>query len=259
MAGVGASAIFLAVSTETQNPPPELLEVVANLARFHREHEKFYAQSPLRDAVDLEAHSRVLKALAGRWEQAAPAAGTLPSPFAGSEDLNAPGLTAESGVLFMDGEGEPAEIGRMKEDLERLAASLEQTGGWLGEAMDQAWQVLGALVAYPSLAGVLGERHQIVISDSLAAAMQKEIGRLLRRSLDLLAQVDFAPAALREDLAGAKVAPDYLLSASELLDRAADLLAESATLVHGNDRRWRLFSRRVGEILDQAAAEPRDQ
>jgi hypothetical protein len=244
------------MAPEAQSPPPELLEVVANLARFHREHEKFYSQSPLRDAVDLEAHSRVLKALAARWQDARPASATLSSPFAGSEDLNAPGLTAESGVLFMEGEAEPAEIARMKSELESLASSLEETGGWLAEAMDQAWQVLGALVAYPSLAAVLGERHQIVISDSLAAAMQKEIGRLLRRALDLLAQVDFAPAALREDLAGAKVAPDYLLSASELLDRAADLLAESATLVHGNDRRWRVFSMRVGEILDQAATGP---
>jgi len=229
-------------------PPAELLEVIANLARFHRQHEEFYSQSPLQDAIGLEAHSRVLKALAARWQEVEPQGLPLHNPFAGAEDLNAPGLTAESGVLFMEGEGEPAEIARLKREIEALASGLEETGEWLTAAMEQAWQVLGALVAYPSLAGVLGERHQIVVNDSLAADMQKLAARLLRRALDLLAQTDFAPEALRADLAGPREAPDYLLSASELIDRAADLLTDSARLVHENERRWRLFAARVAEV-----------
>jgi hypothetical protein len=119
---------------------------------------------------------------------------------------------------------------------------------WLKKAMEQAWQVAGALVQYSQLAGVLGERHQIIVNDWQAANLQEMIGRLLRRALDLLDRVDFSPAQLRADLSGDRVAVPYLLSASELIDRAADLLTASATLVHENERRWRAFAARIDEI-----------
>jgi hypothetical protein len=234
--------------TKPASPPPELLEVIGNLAEFHREHEKFYSQAPLADAIALEAHSRVLKALAEHWQVTQPSADPLPNPFAGARDLNAPGLTAESGVLFMEGEGEPTEIARLKGDLDSIAKGVEEIGAWLASAMEQAWQIAGALVAFPSLAGVLGERHQIIVNDWQAAEMQKMIARLLRRSLELLDQVDFSPEALRSDLAGRRDSVPYLLSSSELIDGAADLLTASATLVHENERRWRNFAARVDEI-----------
>jgi hypothetical protein len=233
-------------------PPSELLDLIGNLAEFHREHEKFYSAAPLRDAVDLEASSRVLKALASRWSDVEPEERPLPSPFAGAEDLNPPGLAAESGVLFMEGEAEPAEISRIKRDIEDLASGVEEIGDWLEKAMAQSWQVAGALVDYPALAGVLGERHQIIVNDWQAAALQKMIGRVLRRSLDMLSGLDFAPTEVRADLSGPRNSVAYLLSASELIDRAADLLAQSATLVHENERRWRTFAARVDEIKGDA-------
>jgi hypothetical protein len=238
-----------------ETPPETLLETIGNLAQFHREHEKFYSQAPLRQAGEVQAASRVLKALAGRWSEVEPSWHPAASPFAGAEDLNAPGLVAESGVLFMEGEGEPSEIRRIKRDLEILAGDLEETGGWLSNAMAQAWQVAGALVEYSSLADLLGERHRIIINDWQAADMQELVARLLRRGLDLLAKVDFRPEALRADLAAQRSSSAYLYSASELIDRAADLLAESAALVHDNERRWRIFSTRVREL--QAAIDPR--
>ena len=48
--------------------------------------------------------------------------------------------------------------------------------------------------------------------------------------------------------------PGYLYSASELLDRAADLAAESAALVHDNERRWRVFRERVATIVSRHRA-----
>lgn len=222
--------------------------MVANLAEFHHDHEQFYSQSPLQDAVRLEAHSRVLKALAKHWESVAPEQGSLPNPYAGAEDLNPPGLVAETGVLFMEGEGEPAEIVRLKRDLEALAAGVEETGEWLAKAMEQSWQMVGALATFPTLAGVLGERHQIVVNDWLAADMQSMIARLLRRGVETIERVDFSPPAVRGDLSGPRTSVPYLLSASELIDRAADLFTESATLVHQNERRWRAFSARVAEL-----------
>lgn len=229
-------------------PPPQLLEAIGKLTRFHREHEKFYSQAPLSQAVEIQAASRGLKALAGQWSEAKPSEHPAANPFAGAEDLNPPGLVGERGILFMEGEGEPAEISRLKRDLETFAADCEQTGDWLAKAMEQAWQMAGALASYSALADLLGERHRIIANDWQAAAMNSMVARLIRRSLDLLGTVDFDPASLRNDLQGERINPGYLYSAAEMLDRAADLLAESATLVHENERRWRMFGQRLEQL-----------
>ena len=229
--------------------PPELLKMIGNLSEFHREHEKFYAQAPLREAIEIEAASRALKALADRWGLALPTDEPAVSPFAGARDLNPPGLTAESGILFMEGEGEPSEIKQLKRGLETRAGEMEEGGRWLSEAMEKSWGVAGSLAEYPELADLLGERHRIIANDWQAASEQTLIARLLRRAVELLDRVDFSPAALREDLARDREAAAYLYSASELLDRAADLAVHSASLVHDNERRWRLFSERVRELM----------
>ncbi|MCF4136286.1 hypothetical protein L1856_04420 [Streptomyces sp. Tue 6430] len=117
--------------------------------------------------------------------------------------------------------------------------------------MEEAWEIAGSLAAHPALADLLGERHRIIADDWQSAGLQTLVARLLRRALDLLARVDFAPAALRADLVGERDAPRYLYAASELLDRAADLMAESAMLVHGNERRWRVFRARVRELRSE--------
>ncbi|MFF5764011.1 hypothetical protein ACFY8F_15950 [Streptomyces tanashiensis] len=230
------------------SPPESLLQLIDNLARFHREHEEYYSQAPLRQAGELQARSRALKALADRWSVTGVGDQGAAIAFAGAEDLNAPGLVAESGILFMEGEGEPPELQRLKREVGLLADDLEQTSVWLAGAMEHAWEMAGSLVAYPALADLLGERHRIITDDWQSAGLQALVARLLRRALDLLACVDFTPAVLRADLGGERAAPSYLYSASELLDRAADLMAESATLVHDNERRWRVFRARVREL-----------
>ena len=90
----------------------ELLHAILNLSRFHREHEKFYASAPRQQAVVLQGHGRTLCALADRWDTAAPSVRVAFSPFEGAEDLNDPVSLQLDGVLFMEGEGEPAEITR---------------------------------------------------------------------------------------------------------------------------------------------------
>jgi hypothetical protein len=225
---------------------------MSNLSSYHREHEKFYSQAPLRQAAEVQAASRALKALATQWGQATAREQPLPNPYAGAEDLNAPGLVAESGILFMEGEGEPAEIARLKRDLGAVAADCEAAGSWLAEAMEHSWQVAGALVPFAQLADLLGERHRIIANDWQAAGISALAGRLMNRALEVLDAVELSPSALREDLGGPRNSQRYLISASELLDRASDLLAESATLVHDNERRWRVFGERVSRLLAEA-------
>ena len=185
--------------------------MIDNLSRFHREHEEYYSQAPLRQAGELQARSRTLKSLADRWSAVDVGEHTSAIAFAGAEDLNAPGLVAESGILFMEGEDETAELRRLKREVGLLADDSEQGGAWLAQAMEQAWEIAGSLAAYPALADLLGERHRIIANDWQSAGMQALIARLLRRALDLLNRVDFSPAALRADLRGERKAPAYLL------------------------------------------------
>ncbi len=51
------------------------LHAIANLATFHREHEKFYAVSPREQAIVLQRHARTLQALADQWSRAEPVTG----------------------------------------------------------------------------------------------------------------------------------------------------------------------------------------
>jgi hypothetical protein len=222
-----------------------LLELVGNLARYHREHEKYYSEAGLHDAASLQAASRTLKALAERWRTAVPAEHPPASPYAGAPDLNDERAIEGSGVLFLEDGRVPAEITRIRRELQTFAAGALETGQWLGAAMDAAWDVAKALLEFPELADLLGERHSIIASDSLNAAMLRIVARQLTRADDILERLDFTTEGLRADLAGPRLAPDYVFSAAELIDQAADLTAQSSVLVHRNERRWRVFSERV--------------
>jgi hypothetical protein len=208
-----------------------LVDAALNLTHFHREHEKFYGQEPRADAVTLQRHARALQGLADRWSVAVPEAQTALSPFEGSNDLNDPTALQLAGVLFMEGEGEPAEITKIKNELRTFARGQEETGRWLSNAMSASWAT-----------------HRIIASDWQAAEMSSLAARLLLRAVDILEHVDFKPASLRDDLAGDRTSPGSLYSAAELIGRAADLLCDGAGLVRDNERRWRVVHARIQQL-----------
>jgi hypothetical protein len=232
-----------------------LLEAVSNLSRYHREHEKHYSEAPLETALRLLRFSTTVKALAERWAVADPLP-PAPSPYAGAVDLNDDRAIEQSGVLFMEGEGEPAEIRHIKRDIETIAADHEQTGTWLSDAMESSWAVAESLIRYRELADLLGERHRIILNNWQSAQLMGHSARLLRRALRLLEGVDFTPAALRADLAGARDASRYLLSSAELIDVAAQLTSQAVALERDNERRWRVFHDRVGTLTNHEDARP---
>lgn len=231
-----------------------VLEAALNLSRVHKEHERFYASSPLETALRVQRHARTLQALADRWATAEPADRRALSPYEGADDLNSEAAIALDGALFLEGEGRPAELTLMIGELRAQAEGFRAGGAWLASAMESSWQATEVLLDVDGLADVLGERHRIISNDRLAAGMQSVIGQLLDRAADLLERVDLAPAALRADLAGRRTAPRRLHSVAELLARAADLCCESAGLVHDNERRWRVFRQRVVEVVEAARA-----
>ena len=229
----------------------ELLHAILNLSRFHREHEKFYASAPRQQAVILQGHGRTLCALADRWDTAAPSVRVAFSPFEGAEDLNDPAALQLDGVLFMEGEGERAEITRIKRELQAIGDEASATGSWLASAMSASWDMAASLGDVPQVAGVLGDRHRIIANDWQAAEMSALAGRILHRAVELLDRVEFTPVALRRDLESGRVTPRLLHSAFELIAHAADLLSDSAGLVHDNEPRWRRFRARVEEVAHE--------
>jgi hypothetical protein len=194
-----------------------LLAAARNLSQYHREHEKYYSEAPLTDAISLQRMARTLIALAERWTSVEPAAAPAPSPFAGTPDLNDERAIETSGVLFMEGAGEPAEIGRMKSELAAIAATSEQTGSWLASAIDASWAMAEALLAYPGLADLLAERHKIIGNNWQNAFTAQLIARCLRRAVSIMEQLDFSPAGLRKDLAATRSAARHRYSAAELV------------------------------------------
>ena len=233
---------------------------ILNQSKYHHEHEKFHAKAPLKQAAELQEASLVLKTLADRWSRVeAEQPAQQGYPYMGSEDLNEAATIQHTGVLFMEGEEEPAEIAALKRDLQTMATSFEQSGEWLAKAMRGSWEAARALLQIPALADVLGERHRIAANVWQSANMHALSSLLIGRALEVLEGVEFSPQAVRADLSGQRVFPGYLYSASELIDRAADLVSESAVLVHDNERRWRVFRERVEEISHEAADQPGEE
>lgn len=232
-----------------------LLDTILNLSHTHRQHELFYSRAPLDVATRLQTASRALKALALRWQEhhvnEAPAESHKadgPGRYTGCEDLNDPIATETLGILFMEGEGEPAELRKLEADLEATADDHEQGGHWLDEAMTGSWSSASALIQMPPLAATLGDRHRIIVNNWQMAHNSTLIAKLLRRATQLLTATDLTPPAIRADLKGARTAPSLVLSAAELLDYAADLSARSAVLVHDSEPRWRRFSAQVERL-----------
>jgi hypothetical protein len=223
-----------------------------NLSRFHREHEKFYAEFPRDQAVTLQRHARTLKALADRWMRYESVAEQTRVPYSGSEDLNDPVALQLDGVLFMEGAGEPIELQHVKDALRSSGEGNVAVGEWLASAMEHSWAAAVALFDYPALADLVGERQRIIANDWQAADMSRLAGRLLLRSVAMLDRLSLTPDGLRQALSIDRFVPQFIYSATELIDRAADLLSDSAGLVHENERRWRTFRARIDELAAAA-------
>jgi hypothetical protein len=229
----------------------QTLEMILNIATYHREHEKYYAHVPLQNALALQQTSHALLTLADRWRSQQGKAPQVGSPFMGCPDLNELMTIQYCGILFMEGQGEPREITDLKHKLSTSAEAFDQAGQWLEEAMQSAWAVMQPLLQFPPLAKTLGERHRIIINDWQTARQAALIATLLKRVLEILRGIDFLPSAIRADLAGPHVFSEYLYAAAELINRAADLASESAILIHDNERRWRIYRECVQQAYDE--------
>ena len=141
-----------------------------------------------------------MQALADTWSVAEPSTATPFGPYEGAEDLNSPVAVQLDGVLFMEGEGRPAEITQLIRNLRTVAQDQRETGQWVATAMQASWDMAIALIKIDGLADMLGERHRIIANDWQAAHMNGLMSCLLDRAADILEAVEFTPAAVRADL-----------------------------------------------------------
>src|SRR3954465_11601985 len=114
----------MAVAAE---PPSLLLHTVENLAEFHREHEKFYAAGPREQAVVLQRHAGTLHEVADR------AAAEL------------------DGVLFLEGQGEPAGPAALPRGVRPLGGGAVPTGEWMAQAMQASWTAAATILDIAAL------------------------------------------------------------------------------------------------------------
>jgi hypothetical protein len=233
--------------TDDRQPADVPLEGLVAVARWHREHERFHSMSGLQDAADLRRRSNVLKLLARRWldedrhddagdEVAFPTTDPL-FRAAGCEDLNDAGSVATIGVLFMEGEAEPAELTQMKLELAGMAAGLDHWSTWLAEKMAPAWERESVLLS-STLTAAAQPRYATLARATRTGAALGLVARLLHAAVAAIAAQPLTPADVRGDRAGAA---QRLLAASWLLDEASSTLAEASADLSRSDPDWTAY------------------
>lgn len=216
------------------------LEVLANIAAYHREHERFYTQNQLALAADLSREANRLKVVADVWLRPGPApAATVDFAdpryqAAGCDDLNALSAIAGIGILFMEGQAEPAEIRGLKAKLRGQAMAMQAAGQWLAEKMDAAWE-RESVVFTPELIDAAWPRYATIVTNWRGSRDMVLTGKLLQLAVECLDRIDFTPAAIRGDRA---TAGKFLRTAGWVLDLAARVLARAAAHLGENDLYW---------------------
>lgn len=218
------------------------IEGLLKIAEYHREHERFYATHGLDQASALRRDAGALRALADRWiegEARAPA-GDFNDPrlqAAGCEDLNAEAALATTGILFMEGESEPAEIVQMRARLQALGEGYARSARWLAEKMDAGWKRESVLLT-PEFADVAYQRHMALARTTMHGEQLGVAARLIGAAHAALSAQKHDPATIRAD---APAAGRVLRVAAWLLDSAAEIVALGAAELSRSDPDWTAY------------------
>jgi hypothetical protein len=230
------------MSTEHQaeRPSPEAIAGMLQIARYHREHERYHSLTGLENAAALRRDANALKVLADTWLRAAErprreidySADAFRA--AGCEDLSDPSAVATTGILFMEGEGEPRELTQLKGKLWAISETMARVSGWLAEKMEAGWEREMHLLT-PELADSARPRFMALTRTTMSGVRFGVAARLMSATLEALNAVEFRPEALRKDLRGSAM---LVRTAGWLLDEAAAVLAEQAADLTRSDPDW---------------------
>jgi hypothetical protein len=232
------------------------IENLLRVARAHRRHERFYAMEGLEVAAALRRDASALRALADHWLEA-PTGGAdaIDDPrfrAAGCADLNADAATASAGILFMEGEQEPAELAALKRKLSAFAAEQAEVSRWLLDVMEHAWG-REVILLRPGTATAGFRRHLTVTRTALTAGKLGVSARLAGAAHAALSAQDFRPAAIRADRRGAA---EMARTAAWLLDAATAVLAEQASQLGYSDADWTAYIEQLEHLGESDAGRP---
>jgi len=220
------------------------LAVLRNIATYHREHERFYTQAITETAVDLYREANKLRILAGVWLVAPAAEPTSGVDYrapqyqaAGCVDLNALAAIPAIGVLFMEGEGEPAEIRVMKAKLQGLAGAWLHAGQWLAGKMVAAWGREQALYR-PELIELALPRFNTIATNWRGARQTQLAGRVLGLAVAALQGIQLQASAVR---ASRQETGGRLLHAAWIIVTAGQIQARNGAFLADNDRNWTAY------------------
>jgi hypothetical protein len=231
------------------------LDAMDNIATYHREHERYYTVDALEHAAGLAREANKLKVLVDVWLAASlPASRAAGTDFSdpafravGCADLNALAAIASIGILFMEGQGEPAEIGALKAKLVSLGTGMAQSGKWLADMMVAAWSRESTLLSEEFSAAAL-PRYQTIATNWVGAQEMALVGRLLSLANAWLGKVDFSPASLR---ANRKEHSERLEVAARIMDAAMRLQAKSGVDLSRNDECWSEYRKQIKALASR--------
>jgi hypothetical protein len=221
-----------------------------NIASFHREHERYYTAEGVATAADLFREANRLRIVADVWMRpsgAGTAVESAPPGYeaAGCVDLNEPLTVAAIGVLFMEGEAEPAELRMIQAKMRAFAIGWAGAGKWVADKMRAAWLREQALFT-PALIELARPRYNTIANNWRGAGAISLAGRLLGLAGERLSRIDFRPVAVRADRAGAG---RKLRDTAGLLALAGQLRARGAAELAENDRDWTEYLEGLAQSL----------
>jgi hypothetical protein len=242
-----------AMPAGTAGPPD--MAILRNIASFHREHERYYTWHQANAAADLFREANRIKAVATTWlDDALPAslAGNFDDPrftATGCRDLNAIRAIGSIGILFMEGEQEPAEFLALKGKLGSLAIHSARSGKWLADKMEQAW-IREAWGLRDGWIAAAEPRFGTIMANWRGSRQVELAGRCATVALEIINGLDLTPAGVRGDL---RRSGRRLRDAAWTLDCAAQVTARSAINLSENETRWTRYLDEIASIPEAAA------
>ena len=230
------------------------LEGFVDVARAHREHERYHSLFKLEEAVAWRRDANALKLLADRWSVRQESSPRLADPAHGAvgcADLNDPAVVATTGVLFMEGAGEPAELTAMRAGWETAATRYRKLSRWLAEHMAAEWPRLSQLLT-PELIGAARPRFVALTRTTAAGQSYGLVANLLTSAVQGLTNQDLTPAGVRTDRGAAA---EMVRTAAWLVDMAAAEIAAAGASLTLSDPDWTEFIRIAEGKLEKPRSE----
>lgn len=241
-------------STDAPTGAPNLSHIAAldNIAIYHREHERYYTVHKYERAVELAREANKLRVVSDLWLSGDKTFPRYPQTdfnlaefrAVGCDDLNPLSAIASIGILFMEGQAEPAEIRTLKARFGALGGGTVQAGEWLAGMAAAAWPRESVLLD-EKYADAARPRYRTIATNWIGSLETVLSGRLLILAVGHLNAIDFTPKAIR---ARKIECAETLALAAGIIGLAANLEATTGVDLSGNDICWTSYRSQLRQL-----------